>query len=196
MRYPPPQKGYLGDTCAIPFENKANGCDTPLCDTISKGYCAIWGGISHWAAKIQTYMYKFAPLEPPSVSSLRRRGTKLAKLAPPGGRHPSGGPPRSAAASLGRSEAFGAVFYYCRSECIAHGEFTICNAFSTGGPFAFQALAAAAATAAVASNIAATALCLNGRKRAFEKRTRACRNARFKNASVDTVISATGRHPS
>ena len=48
---PPPQKGYLSDTCAIPYENKANGCDTPLCDTISKGYCAIGGGISHWAAK-------------------------------------------------------------------------------------------------------------------------------------------------
>ena len=48
---PPPQKGYLSDTCAIPYENKANGCDTPLCDTISKRYCAIWGGISHWAAK-------------------------------------------------------------------------------------------------------------------------------------------------
>ena len=48
----PPQKGYLSDTRAIPFENKANGCDTPLCDTISKGYCAIWGGISHWAAKL------------------------------------------------------------------------------------------------------------------------------------------------
>ena len=47
----PPQKGYLSDTCAIPFENKANGCDTPLGDTFSKGYCAIWGGISHWAAK-------------------------------------------------------------------------------------------------------------------------------------------------
>ena len=47
----PPQKGYLSDTCAIPYEKKANGCDTPLCDTISKGYCAIWGGISHWAAK-------------------------------------------------------------------------------------------------------------------------------------------------
>ena len=48
---PPPQKGYLSDTFAIPYENKANGCDTPLCDTISKRYCAIWGGISHWAAK-------------------------------------------------------------------------------------------------------------------------------------------------
>ena len=40
---PPPQKGYLSDTCAIPYDNKANGCDTPLCDTISQGYCAIWG---------------------------------------------------------------------------------------------------------------------------------------------------------
>ena len=48
---PPPQKGYLSDTGAIPYENKANGCDTPLCDTISKGYCAIWEGVSHWAAK-------------------------------------------------------------------------------------------------------------------------------------------------
>ena len=25
----PHQKGYLSDTCAIPHENKANGCDTP-----------------------------------------------------------------------------------------------------------------------------------------------------------------------
>ena len=48
----PPEKGYLSDTGAIPYENKANGCDTPLCDTISKGYCAIWGGISHWATKL------------------------------------------------------------------------------------------------------------------------------------------------
>ena len=48
---PPPSKGDLSDTCAIPYENKANGYETPLCDTISKGYCAIWGGISHWAAK-------------------------------------------------------------------------------------------------------------------------------------------------
>ena len=44
VRYPPPpQKGYLSDTCAIPYENKGIGCDTPLCDTISKRYCAIWG---------------------------------------------------------------------------------------------------------------------------------------------------------
>ena len=48
---PPSKKGYLGDPCAIPYENKANGCDTPVCDAISKGHCAIWRGISHWAAK-------------------------------------------------------------------------------------------------------------------------------------------------
>ena len=50
VRYPP-RKGYLSDTCAIPYENKAKACDTPLCDTISRRSCAIWGGISHWAAK-------------------------------------------------------------------------------------------------------------------------------------------------
>ena len=43
---PPPQKGYLSDTSAIPYENKANGCDTPLCDTISKGYCKRYGWVS------------------------------------------------------------------------------------------------------------------------------------------------------
>ena len=43
---PPPQKGYLSDTCAIPFESKANGCDTPLCDTVSRRYGAICGGVS------------------------------------------------------------------------------------------------------------------------------------------------------
>ena len=53
VRYPPPpQKGYLSDTGAIPYETKANGCDTPLCDTISKGYCTIWGGISPWASQL------------------------------------------------------------------------------------------------------------------------------------------------
>ena len=49
---PPPLKRSISAILApIPYENKANWCDTPLCDTISKGYCAIWGGISHWAAK-------------------------------------------------------------------------------------------------------------------------------------------------
>ena len=48
---PPAQMGYLSDTCAIPYENKAQRMRYPLCDTVSKRYCAIWGGISHWAAK-------------------------------------------------------------------------------------------------------------------------------------------------
>ena len=64
---PPPPKGYLSDTCAIPYENTANGCDTPLCDTISKGYCAIWGGISHWAARSLAFLEKKQlPLRPQS----------------------------------------------------------------------------------------------------------------------------------
>ena len=50
VRYPLIQEGYLSDTSAIPHENKAKRVRCPLCDTISKGYCAIWG-ISHWAAK-------------------------------------------------------------------------------------------------------------------------------------------------
>ena len=54
---PPPQKGYLSDTGVIPYKNKANGCDTPLCDTISKRYCAIGGGISHWAAKFVFFCF-------------------------------------------------------------------------------------------------------------------------------------------
>ena len=41
---PPPQKGYLSDTCAIPHENKAKWVGYPLCDTTSKGYCRIRGG--------------------------------------------------------------------------------------------------------------------------------------------------------
>ena len=58
----PPSKGYLSDTCAIPYENKAKACDTPLCDTISKGYCAIWGGISRWAAKRRTSKLRFGKM--------------------------------------------------------------------------------------------------------------------------------------
>ena len=33
----PPQKGYLSDTCAITYENKANGCDTPSAILSRKG---------------------------------------------------------------------------------------------------------------------------------------------------------------
>ena len=44
---PPSKGGYLSDTCAIPYENKAKSVGYPFCDTISKGYCAVCGGISH-----------------------------------------------------------------------------------------------------------------------------------------------------
>ena len=88
VRYPPPQKWYLSDTCAIPYENKANGCDTPLCDTISKGYCAIWGGISHWAAKflpLQVALgahiaYGPGAYQQPEVSLQKRRHCQLLQL--------------------------------------------------------------------------------------------------------------------
>ena len=74
VRYPPPpRKGYLSDTCAIPYENKANGCDTPLCDTISKGYCAIWGGISHWAAKVMRRITLQKPRMAEKSKSLKSR---------------------------------------------------------------------------------------------------------------------------
>ena len=74
----PPQKGYLSDTCAIPHENKGNGCDTPLCDTSSKRYCAIRGGISHWAAKfIKGWFWRMYPR-----SSFRSGGTCERTLVP------------------------------------------------------------------------------------------------------------------
>ena len=43
--YPPPPKGYLSDTRAIPYENKANGCDTPSAILSRKGI-ARYGGVS------------------------------------------------------------------------------------------------------------------------------------------------------
>ena len=44
-----PQKWYLGGTCAIPYENKENACDTPYLERVLRD---MGGGISHWAAKI------------------------------------------------------------------------------------------------------------------------------------------------
>ena len=42
---PPSQKGYLSDTRAIPYENKANGCDT-LSAMLSRKGIARYGGVS------------------------------------------------------------------------------------------------------------------------------------------------------
>ena len=52
-RYPPPprKRGISAILARHHMKTKQNTCDTPLCDTISQGYCAVWGGISHWAAK-------------------------------------------------------------------------------------------------------------------------------------------------
>ena len=52
VRYhPPPQKGYLSDTCATSYENKANACDTPPLRYYVERVLRDMGGISHWAAK-------------------------------------------------------------------------------------------------------------------------------------------------
>ena len=53
VQYPPPLKrGISAILARYPMKIRQMGAIPPLCDTISKGYCAIWGGISHWAAKI------------------------------------------------------------------------------------------------------------------------------------------------
>ena len=43
---PPLKKGYLSDTCAIPHENKANGCDTPLLRYYLEKVLRDMGGLS------------------------------------------------------------------------------------------------------------------------------------------------------
>ena len=47
----PLKRGISAILPRYPMKTRQMGAITPLCDTISKGYCAIWGGISHWAAK-------------------------------------------------------------------------------------------------------------------------------------------------
>ena len=48
---PPLKRGISAILARYPMKTRQMGCDTPLCDTISKGYCAIWGGISQWASQ-------------------------------------------------------------------------------------------------------------------------------------------------
>ena len=53
VRYPPPlRRGISAILARYPMKTRQMGAIPPLCDTISKRYCAIWGGISHWAAKV------------------------------------------------------------------------------------------------------------------------------------------------
>ena len=46
---PPPHTKGASESAMLaryPMKTRQNACDTPLCNTISKGYCAIGGGIS------------------------------------------------------------------------------------------------------------------------------------------------------
>ena len=72
---PPLKRGISAIPARYPMKNTSNGCDTPLCDTISKGSCAIWGGISHWAAKILSKKACFC-LRVPSRKPLLRTPSK------------------------------------------------------------------------------------------------------------------------
>ena len=51
VRYPPPQRGYLGDTCAMPYENKAKRMRYPPLRYYLERVLLDMGGISHWTAK-------------------------------------------------------------------------------------------------------------------------------------------------
>ena len=48
---PPLKRGISAILARYPMKTRQMGAIPPSCDTISKRYCAIWGGISHWAAK-------------------------------------------------------------------------------------------------------------------------------------------------
>ena len=56
---PPPQKGYLSDTCAIPYENKAKRVPyPPLRYYLERVLRDMGGGISHWAVLENTLKNK------------------------------------------------------------------------------------------------------------------------------------------
>ena len=58
---PPLKRGISAILARYPTKTRQTGA-IHLCDTISKGYCAIWGGISHWAAKLLNEGVKTPPL--------------------------------------------------------------------------------------------------------------------------------------
>ena len=66
------QQGYLSDTGAIPYENKANGCDTPLVAILSRKGIARYGEVSRigplWSLRTQN-----ARTFPKSLRPGRRR---------------------------------------------------------------------------------------------------------------------------
>ena len=70
---PPPKRGISAILAQYPMKTRQNACDTPLCDTISKGYCAVWGCISHWAAKHMrdSWRSRICRLQPDGSSDLK-----------------------------------------------------------------------------------------------------------------------------
>ena len=58
---PPLERGISAILARYPLKTRQMGAIPPLCDTISKGYCAIWWGISHWAAKGKLDFWKGTP---------------------------------------------------------------------------------------------------------------------------------------
>ena len=48
---PPPQKGYLSDTCTTPYETRQMGAIPPSAILSRKGMARHGVGVSHWAAK-------------------------------------------------------------------------------------------------------------------------------------------------
>ena len=57
---PPHKRGISAILARYRMKTRQNAWETPLCDIILKGYCTIWRGISHWAAK---------PVTPPRTPS-------------------------------------------------------------------------------------------------------------------------------
>ena len=57
MPFPPPphKRGISAILARYHMKIRQNGCDTPICDTISKGYCPIWGAylaLGHWVQAV------------------------------------------------------------------------------------------------------------------------------------------------
>ena len=58
-----PTKGGISAILArYPMKTRQNACDTPSEILSRKRYCAIWRGISHWAAKLAPSVPNLLPL--------------------------------------------------------------------------------------------------------------------------------------
>ena len=73
---PPYKRGISAILARYPMKTRQNACDTPLCDTISKGYCAIWG-----ASRIGPEYLSFLKPLASSRQSRHNAGTFFNRLA-------------------------------------------------------------------------------------------------------------------